>query len=70
MGLRFLADHCVANSVVGSLQEAKYEVLRLRDVLPVESPDRVIIQKAKEMGAVLVSLNGDFADIVTYPPSA
>jgi predicted nuclease of predicted toxin-antitoxin system len=69
MGLRFLADHCVANSVVESLREAKHGVFRLRDALPVESPDRVIIQKAKEMGAVLVSLDGDFADIVTYPPS-
>jgi hypothetical protein len=29
----------------------------------------VIIRKAREMRAVLVSLNGDFADIVTYPPS-
>jgi predicted nuclease of predicted toxin-antitoxin system len=69
MALRFLADHCVANFVVDTLREAKHEVLRLRDVLPVESPDEVIIRKSREMRAILVSLNGDFADIVTYPPS-
>jgi predicted nuclease of predicted toxin-antitoxin system len=43
-------------------------VLCLREVLPVESPDAVVISKAQERNAILVTLNGDFADIVTYPP--
>jgi len=42
--------------------------VRLRDVLPVESPDTIVIAKAQEMDAILLSMNGDFADIVTYPP--
>jgi hypothetical protein len=29
----------------------------------------VVIAKAQELGCVLLSLNGDFADIVTYPPA-
>jgi predicted nuclease of predicted toxin-antitoxin system len=66
MALRFLADHCVSNSTVQTLREANHEVLRLRDVLPVESSD--IITKAQEIDSVLLSLNGDFADIVNYPP--
>ena len=36
----------------------------LRDVLPIRSLDPVVIAKALELGAVLVSLNGDFTDIV------
>jgi hypothetical protein len=32
------------------------------------SPDHVVIAKAQEIDSVLLSLNGDFADIVTYPP--
>lgn len=68
MALRFLADHCVSNSVVRTLRDAGHEVLRLREVLPVESPDRVVIAKAQEIDAILLSMNGDFADIVTYPP--
>ena len=68
MALRFLADHCIANSVVQSLREANHEVFRLREVLRVESPDYVVIAKAQELEAILLSLNGDFADIVTYPP--
>src|SRR5271166_3648712 len=68
MALRFLADHCFSNSIIQSLREANHEVLRLKDVLPVESPDSQVIAKAGDIGAVLLSLNGDFADIVTYPP--
>jgi predicted nuclease of predicted toxin-antitoxin system len=68
MALRFLADHCVSKSIVQTLREANHEVLRLRDVLPVESSDAVVITKAQEIDAILLSLNGDFADIVNYPP--
>lgn len=33
-----------------------------------ESSDAVVITKAQEIDAILLSLNGDFADIVKYPP--
>lgn len=68
MSLRFFADHCVPNSVIQNLQESGYEVLRLRDYLPADSSDRLVIAKAQELDAILLSLNGDFTDIVTYPP--
>jgi hypothetical protein len=32
------------------------------------SDDAVVITKAQELSSVLISLNGDFADIATYPP--
>src|ERR1700745_1143795 len=65
MTLRFLADHCVSNSTV---QSPNHEVLRLKDVVPVESSDMVVITKAQEIDAILLSLNGDFSHIVNYPP--
>jgi predicted nuclease of predicted toxin-antitoxin system len=68
MALRFLAEHCVPNSTVQSLREANHEVLRLKDVLPVESSDTVVITKAQEIDAILLSLNGDFSHIINYPP--
>jgi predicted nuclease of predicted toxin-antitoxin system len=68
MALRFLADHCISNTIVRTLRDATHEVLRLRDVLPVESPDTMVIAKAQEMDAIRLSMNGDFAGIVTYPP--
>lgn len=69
MALRFFADHCVSTTVVGTLRRTGAEVLILRDHLPTESSDPVVLAKAEELGAILVSLNGDFTDIVSYPPS-
>ena len=69
MPLRFFADHCVSNLIIQSLERAGYQVVRLKDHLPAESPDVAVIARAQELDAVLLSLNGDFADIVTYPPS-
>ena len=54
--------------IVERVRDAGCEVLRLREVLPVESADALVIAKAQELGAILLSMNGDFADIVTYPP--
>lgn len=69
MTLRFLADHCISNSIVQTLRDANHNVLRLRDVLPAESPDAIVIAKAQDLDSILLSLDGDFADIVTYPPA-
>jgi predicted nuclease of predicted toxin-antitoxin system len=69
MSLRFFTDHCVPNSVAQTLRDAEYDVFVLREHIPQDSVDAVVIAKAQELDAVLVSLNGDFADIATYPPS-
>ncbi|MGQ4645930.1 DUF5615 family PIN-like protein [Lyngbya aestuarii] len=69
MSLKFFLDQCVPASIGQSLQDSGHEVLVLKDYIPIESPDQVVIAKAQELGAILVSLNGDFADIVTYPPA-
>lgn len=69
MGLKIFIDHCVPYSVTQILRSADHEALLLGDHLPIDSPDDVVIAKAQELSAVLVSINGDFADIVTYPPA-
>ena len=48
---------------------AGHEVTLLREVLPIRAPDLQVIAKAQALDAILVSLNGDFSDIVTYPPA-
>ncbi len=68
MSLRFFADHCISNLIMQALREAGHQVVRLKDHLPQESADPVVIAKAQELDCILLSLNGDFADIVTYPP--
>jgi predicted nuclease of predicted toxin-antitoxin system len=69
MPLCFFTDHCVPNVVIQTLRAAGHEVLILKEYLPRDSDDPLVIAKAQELEAILVSLNGDFADIVTYPPS-
>lgn len=44
-------------------------MFRLIDYIPKDSPDTAVISKAQELDAILISLNGDFADIVAYPPA-
>ena len=65
MPLRFFADHCIPTTTMQALRRTGHEVLRLKDHLPVDS---LVISKAQELDSILLSLNGDFADIVAYPP--
>jgi predicted nuclease of predicted toxin-antitoxin system len=69
MGCRFFADHYVSNAIMHTLRAGGHEVVRLREQLPVESPDAIVIAKAQQLDAILLLLNGDFADIVTYHPA-
>jgi predicted nuclease of predicted toxin-antitoxin system len=68
VSLRFFADHCIPSLVLQNLRDAGHETLRLKDHVPSESPDTTVISKAQELECILISLNGDFSDIVTYPP--
>lgn len=68
MPLRFFADHCIPNSIIQELQDVGHRVLRLKDRIAVESPDGKVIATAQELDAILLSLNGDFANILNYPP--
>lgn len=43
-------------------------MFELREHLPRSSPDPEVIAKAQDLDAILVSVNGDFSDIVAYPP--
>ena len=70
MSLRFFSDQCVPAEITGILKRNGHQVTLLREVLPIRSVDAVVIAKAQELDAILLSLNGDFADIVAYPPSA
>jgi hypothetical protein len=67
--MRFFTDHCVPESVAEALESKGHEVLRLRNQMATDAPDPDVIEKAQVLDAVLLSLNGDFSDIVRYPPS-
>lgn len=58
--LKFFADNCVPDSVGQVLQEAGHEVLRLRDILPRNSPDQIVASVAELNDAILISFDRDF----------
>ena len=69
MSLRFFSDQCVPAEITDALRRHGHQVTLLREVLPIGSLDPAVITKAQQLGAILLSLNGDFADIVAYPPA-
>lgn len=66
MELRFFADQCVPTVVIKGLREVGYEVCCLRNYLPIESPDLVVISKAQELRTILISLNGNRTVFACY----
>ena len=66
--MRFFVDHCVPESIATTLEAKGHEVLRLRNQMATDAPDADVIKRAQSLDAVLLSLNGDFSDIVRYPP--
>jgi len=69
VSLRFFSDQCVPAEITDTLRRHGHQVTLLREVLPIRSLDPAVISKAQELGAILLSLNGDFADIVSHPPA-
>jgi predicted nuclease of predicted toxin-antitoxin system len=68
MSLKFFSDQCVPAEISNTLVRSGHQVTLLKDALPIQSPDSDVIAKAQTLRAILLSLNGDFADIVDYPP--
>jgi predicted nuclease of predicted toxin-antitoxin system len=68
--MRFFTDQCVPEVVPKMLEAKSHTAMRLRNHMPTDAPDPQVIAKAQSLQAVLVSLNGDFSNIVEYPPSA
>ena len=42
-----------------SLNDVGYEVFRVKDYIPIESPDSAVISKAQELDTILISLNAE-----------
>lgn len=59
-GFRFLTDHNVPDSVGAVLERFGHDVVRLRDVMAVDTPDPVVARAAIEADRILVSWDRDF----------
>jgi hypothetical protein len=43
MSLRFFGDHCVPFEISSTLRQHGHDVILLRDVIPIGSPDPLVI---------------------------
>ena len=68
MALTFFADHCIPRSVVRAFEAKGFQVAILGDHVATNAPDEVVIAKAQELSCVLITMDGDFADLVRFPP--
>ena len=66
--MHFFLDQCVPISGYNFLKKQDHKAELLKNLLPTTAPNEVVLEKAQQIDAILVTLNGDFADIVTYPP--
>src|SRR3954451_8365140 len=63
LSLKFLADHCVSDSVGRALKDAGHEVILLRDILPTDSPDPLVASVAEINEAILVTFDKDLKSL-------
>jgi predicted nuclease of predicted toxin-antitoxin system len=57
--VKFLLDHDVPDDVTFSLEALGHEVVRLRQVLPVTTPDDEVLRSASDRHCVLITCNRD-----------
>lgn len=60
MVLRFLSDHNVPESVAKVLDQAGFDVARLRNIMAVDAKDPVVAMAAIQDDRVLISWDRDF----------
>jgi predicted nuclease of predicted toxin-antitoxin system len=57
--VKFLLDHDVPDDVAFSLEALGHVVVKLREVLPVTTPDEEVLRQAAEREALLITCNRD-----------
>jgi predicted nuclease of predicted toxin-antitoxin system len=57
--VRFLLDHDVPDDVAFSLEALGHTVVKLREILPVRTPDDEVLRQAAERDCLLITCNRD-----------
>jgi predicted nuclease of predicted toxin-antitoxin system len=67
--MKFLLDHDVPDDAAFALEAMGHQVSRLRQLLPVTTPDDEVLRLAGEQGALLVTCNrDDFLTVASRVP--
>ncbi len=64
MNIRFLADMNISPNTVKALQQKGWDIIRVSNLLPINSSDQEILKLARREGRVLVSQDLDFSTLM------
>lgn len=67
---KFLADECIFKLTIEFLKNMGWDVVTVREIGLQGAKDSEVINKAKEMKAILITQDMDFCDIGKFPPPA
>lgn len=62
--LRFLADMNLSPATVADLREQGWDILRVSQVLPMDTEDSEILEFARQQNRVIVTQDLDFSELV------
>jgi len=68
--MRFLVDEDLPRSLAGVFRSAGHEAFDVRDIGLRGHPDLEVFREAQQRGAVLVSGDRGFANILSHPPGS
>ncbi len=64
-----LADHCVFATTIRFLRSSGFQVSRLSELAEPDTPDPEVLKLAVDRDWILLTNDGDFGNILLYPPS-
>jgi len=67
--MKFLTDENVYTQMVEAIRSFSHDVLDIKEQEMFGTEDEDIVQMAKEAERIIVTLDKDFSNILSYPPS-
>jgi predicted nuclease of predicted toxin-antitoxin system len=68
--IRFLADECIFDVTLEFLRNEGWDIFTVKELGLQGANDSLVLNKAQEMEAVLLTRDMDFGDITRFKPSA
>jgi predicted nuclease of predicted toxin-antitoxin system len=62
--IEFLADMNISPKTVESLQQQGWNIIRVSDILPANTPDYIILEFARNNGKVIITQDLDFSTMI------
>lgn len=62
--IKFIADMNISPKTVKSLQQRGWNIIRVSDILPANTPDHIILEFARDNSSVIITQDLDFSTMI------